>query len=175
MKLFSLVLLLSILGLSCKKEGKTTTFDLSFNSQATISPTAPVNLPFEFFTPPVTTNAESEFEGRNSNLTLIKSVYLNTLKTTITSPDNKSFSFLKEVYLYIQADGMDEKLIASQTNISDDVGSVLDLKPTSENLKDYIRQKTFTIKLKAVTDETLTSEVKLNIFSNFGIKTGVRR
>ncbi|MES2616327.1 MAG: hypothetical protein V4613_00525 [Bacteroidota bacterium] len=175
MKQFSLFLLLCVIGLSCSKDGKTTTFDLSYNSQATISPTAPVNLPFEVFTPPVTTNSESEFEGRNSNLSLIKSVYLNNLKTTITSPSNKSFSFLKDVYLYIQADGMDEKLIASQTNVADDIGSVLELQPTSENLKDYIRQKTFTVKLKVVTDETLTNEVKINIYSNYGIKTGVKQ
>lgn len=175
MRLLLCFLFCILLTAGCKKDEKTTEFKLNYESEATIKAASPVSLPFEFFTPPVTTNSESEFEGRNSNLSLIKTVYLGNLDLAILSPEGKNFSFLKNIYIYISAEGLDDKLIASKENIDDSVGPQLSLNPTGENLKDYIKQKTFSIKLKAVTDETITEDIRITIDSRYNIKAGLRK
>ncbi|NCU04285.1 MAG: hypothetical protein GXC73_09895, partial [Chitinophagaceae bacterium] len=90
--LLSALFVVSIL-IGCKRLG----VNFGINHQATfrVDSGSPLNLPFEVGTPDVTTNSSQQFENNNTAANLIKEIKLEELKLTITSPNNKTFSFLK--------------------------------------------------------------------------------
>lgn len=171
-ELWILFLLISIV--SCKKDNGLVDFKLKYDTAFSFNPGTPISLPFEVLTPPVTTNSQAELEGRNSELKLINYVKLEKLVMNIVNPQGKTFSFLKDINIYISADGMDDKLIASKVNIEDNIGGVLELSTTGENLKDYIKQPEFGIKVKATTDETITQTIDINIRTEYAVNAGLR-
>lgn len=174
MKFRFLILVIMTSMVSCKKQGGLLDFNLKYDTSSTINPGTPISLPFEIMTPPINSNSETELEGRGSQLNLINYVRLKKLELSITSPSGKTFSFLRDIFIYINADGLEEKLIASKENIPDNVGSVLNLDQSGENLKEYIKKKNFSIRLSAVTDETLTQKVDINIHSEYDVNAKLK-
>lgn len=158
--------------ISCKKDGLLN-FQLRFNNQTTISAGLPLNLPIIVPTPPITTNTKSELEGRNSELKLINSVKISQLRLLITAPEDTDFSFLKEVKLFLKADGLDEVMIAKKDFIPDDIGRELYLDvDNNQNLKEYVKKESFSLELKIVSDKTVDNPIDLDIMSVFDVNAG---
>lgn len=172
MKLFSgkwtvLFLFVSVLFCGCSKLDKLTQFNMDYESDYTYSAGLPLNIPVQIFSPDVTTNSDQEFAINDTRKDLIESIKLTQLKLVITSPSGETFSFLKEVHVFIAADGLPETEVANKLNIDNTVGSELELTVFDTELQEYIKADKFKLKVTSVTDELLTSNVNVHIYSNF--------
>lgn len=151
--------------LGCK--AKFTQFFMDYNSSTTIPATTPIDVPFDIYTPDQTTNSSYEFEVNDTRKDKIQKITLDDLKVTITSPNGETFSFLKDISVYISADGLPEKQVAYKYDIDNSIGSVLECEETQEDLQAYVKADKFTVRLKTVTDEIITNDIDVNISTNF--------
>lgn len=154
---------------ACKKVGELTKFNLDYNTSTTIPATTGIDLPINLFTPDIETNAESEFTVNNTRKDLIEEIILTKLSLTITSPASQDFSFLNSVTIYIAAEGLSEIEVASRENIPDDVGRQLELETSNVDIQEYVKQDNFYLRVNTVTDELLSNDVDMNIFSQFHV------
>ena len=160
-----LVVALSFLG--CKKLDKLTQFNIEFNNTATIPSSTGVNLPFDVLTPDVETNSSATFSSNNTRKDLIEEILLEKLDLTITSPNGEDFSFLKSINIYIKANGLAETRIAYNNDVSQNAGSKLTLTTVCVDLKEYIKKDEFSLRVNAVTDEIISPDYDINIYSKF--------
>ena len=65
----------------------------------------------------------------------------------ITSPGNGDFDFLNSIEIFIAAENLEEVKIAWKDNIPADGLTYLELKTSSADLKDFIKEDRFTLKL----------------------------
>lgn len=161
--------ILLVIGLfaSCKKKNKLTQFTMSYAQTVVIPSSTGVNLPFNIFTPDMTTNSESTFEVNNTRKDLIQEIKLTKLDLLITSPSNGNFQFLKSVEIYISASGLQEVMIAKKDNIPSDIGNYINLDCLNSDLKEYIKKDQFKLRLNTVTDQIITSDYEIALNSKF--------
>lgn len=161
-----LIIILVVISLSSCKT-KFTQFFIDYNSIATIPSSTPVNVPVDIYSPDQTTNSSYEFQINDTRKDKIEKITLEDLRITISAPEGETFSFLKDMGVYISADGLQEKLIAYKYDIDNSIGSVLQCEETEEDLQEYIKKDEFTIRLETVTDEIITQEIEVDIYTNF--------
>lgn len=148
----------------CKK---ITEFKLDYNSTAVIPSTFGTLVPFSVNTPEMETNSSYEFDVNKTDADHVKSIRLTLLNLAITAPSNQTFSFVNSIEVYISSPNHSEVLVASKTDIPADAGTTLSLGIPDQDLKDYIKDSKFTLRLKVVTDETITQDVDVNVQSEF--------
>ena len=146
-----------------------TQFDMDFTSEVVIPSTTGVNLPFNIFTPNIETNSESTFEANKTGKNLIEEILLAQLDITITSPINGNFGFLNSIEIYISADGLPEERIAFKLDIPQNTGNYLELETEDIDLKDYIKKDEFSLRVRAETDEVLTSDYHIDVHTVFDV------
>jgi hypothetical protein len=151
----------------CGKLDELTKFDIDYNESVTIPANTIINLPIELMSPDVETNSEEVFSQNNTQADRVESVILKNARLTITSPNGKTFSFLKSVEVYLNADGLPETKIAEKQDIDDAIGSELTLDTFGNDLSEFIKKDKFRIRVKTVTDEAITSEVHIDIACTF--------
>lgn len=163
-KSIALAILLLIMNSSCSEVDKLLTFTISNETSFKINSGLPFNSPFEVPTPDVTTNSTSEFSNNKTKAELVKDVKLDELKLSISTPSDKTFSFLKSVHLYISTNDSDEIELAFLDNISSSAKTI-NLTCTSQKLDKYIKASSYKIRTSVTTKETLTQEttVKANM------------
>ncbi len=164
--LFVAAVVLSLFS-SCKKLHELTQFYMDYDASYTYSAGVPLHLPLTLSTPDVTTNAEQEFAINDTRKDLIESILLKQLSLQITSPSNATFSFLKAVDVYISADNLPEVRVAHKDNIPDNIGAQLDLDIDNVELQEYVKADAFKLKVVSTTDQLITTDVSVNIYSNF--------
>lgn len=164
MRLLFLIILANIF-FGCKT--KFTQFFIDYDSVATIPATIPVDVPFDVYTPDQTTNSTYEFQVNDTRKDKVQKITLEDLDISIISPEGETFSFLKDISVYISADGVPEKLIAYKYDIENSIGATINCDETKEDLQPYIKAENFTIRLETVTDEVITSDIDVNIYTNF--------
>jgi hypothetical protein len=162
--LFGIVFLLN----SCKTIDKLTQFNMEFDQEATIDATIPIpigllNIP----TPKITTNSESKFASEDTNKDLVEQAILKKLSIEVISPKGGTFSFLESINIYINAEGIEEQLIASNTNVPGDTLIFLDSE--GQNLEAFIKKDEIELRVKTVTDEILTQDYTIKIHTEFFI------
>lgn len=167
-KILSISLLFFLLLSSCEAIDKLLTFYISDEATFSVNTGFPINSPFEVPTPDVTTNSTAEFENNNSKADLVKDVKLKELKLSITNPTDKTFSFLKEIHLYISTNDTDEIELAYLTNINATATS-LDLICTSTKLDKYIKANSYKLRTKITTKETVTQKIDLKANMKFRV------
>lgn len=160
------ILVSLLLVFSCKKIDKLTQFDMDYDSSVTVESTLGINVPFNIYTPDITTNSESTFESNNTHKDLIESISLKTMTMSISNPAGDDFSFLKSIEIYISADGLSDVKIAWKDDISDNT-TELNLETSSTDLKDYVKKDSFKLKVTTTTDEVLTHDYTIDIHSVF--------
>lgn len=164
----TLFLFATLLISSCDTVDDLLSFSISNDTTIEIKSTSPINLPSEISTPDVTTNSSSEFENNKTKASLVKDVKLRSLKLSITNPEDKTFSFLKEIHLYISTDSNNEIELAYQTNITS-TSKTIDLICTDERLDQYIKADKYKIRTKVTLKETLTKDVTVKANMNFKV------
>lgn len=140
---------------------------MNYESDITYSAGLPINLPVNISTPDMATNSEQEFAINDTRKDLIESIKLTQLKLNITAPAGETFSFLKEVHVYISSAGLPEVEIANKLNIDNTVGNEISLTLFDSELRDYIKADKFSLRVASTTDELLTSQVNVHVYSTF--------
>lgn len=161
------ILFLAVVLISCDSLSKLTQFEMPFTASVTIPKSTPINLPFNLPTPAIETNSAAFFSSKNISTDLIDKIVLKKLEMTVTSPANGNFNFLKNIEIYISADGLDDVKIASLENIPNNAAMPLQLTVESVNLKQYILKEKFALKVKATTDEIITSDYQISVSTTF--------
>ena len=171
-------LLLSLCSLflasSCDKAAELTQFEFDYTSNITIPSTFGINLPFDVTTPPVPTNSSTTLSAQNTAWSLVRELRMSEVKLTVTAPDGQTLDFLQSVRLFIDADGLDEVLIASKDNIPNGTGPVLQLDITPNvDLKPYLQKDNFQIRAAVVTDQTVNRNVDVAVYTKFFVRAGL--
>lgn len=170
--LFFLGLLSFGLG-GCKK--KITQFYMDYETSVVVQSTLGSFVPFSVATPDMETNATYEFETNDTDKKRVNSIFLKNLELTITSPNSQTWSFVKDLELYIDSPNNPEVLIASENDIPNTTGTKLILQVPATDLQSYIKDDTFSLRLKVVTDETIAQDVNINVYSNFLVDAKIIR
>jgi hypothetical protein len=171
--IFIIGAIIFLLMIGCKVVDKLTQFNMEFNSSIVIPASTGIDLPSDIRTPDVVTNSESTFAVKDTRKDMIEEVNLTSLKLTITLPANGNFNFMKSIRVYMSAEGLPETKIAWKENISNGVGSVLDLETSDEDLKEYIKKDNFVLRMNTVTDELITTDHHIDIHSVFFVDAKV--
>lgn len=93
MKNILLLFLALLFFAGCKKDGVGIRFKMDYETSFTVPSSNLLNLPFDLFTPDITTNSEAEFEANDTRKDKIQEIKLETLKLTITSPQGLNLIF----------------------------------------------------------------------------------
>jgi hypothetical protein len=168
-RIFTLIFLLFI-GLiqpGCKVVDKLTQFTMDYDESIVISSLIGINLPFNLFTPAISTNSESTFEVNETRKDLIEKIVLRKLELTLTLPQGSDFSFLKAATVFISAEGLPELEIATIDNIADNVGNFLQFSTYDTDLKDYIKKDQISLRLNTTTDELILSDQEVKVHTEF--------
>ena len=168
--LFVFVLLLSF---SCSTIDKFTQFEMAYTESVIIESMIGINLPFNLFTPAISSNSESVFEVNDTRKDRIEEVILTSLDLTLSVPENGDFSFLKSIEIYISAADLDELKIAWKDDIPADTGNTIELDTAGEDFKEYIIEDEFTLRVNTVTDEIITSDHQIDIHAVFFVDAEV--
>lgn len=167
-KLSILLAVLVTFSAGCKKADDLTKFNMEFNSEVTVPPNTLINLPLDLVTPDMTTNYQETFSANNTRSDLVEAITIDKITISVKSPQGMHLDFLKSITVYISADGIPEKEIASKHDIPDGLTS-LDLDYVSDNLKDFLTKETIRLRVKTITDKTLNQEATLNVFTRFKV------
>lgn len=163
LRIISLLVVLSV-AFGCKK--KLTQFYIDFNTPATIQSSIPINSPVNIYTPEQETNSTVVFEVNDTRKDLINLILLKDLEISITEPESQNFNFLKSVEVFINSDNFTERKVAYNENVPSNVKKI-NCEVLDVDLQDYIKEESFVIRIRTVTDQILTQDVKLDIYSNF--------
>lgn len=155
--------------ISCDKLDDLTMFNIDYTTDFTIQSTTILGTPFDIITPETTTNSESEFENNNTNSDLVESVKLRQLTLTLQTPSSGDFDFLNDISIYITAEGLEERLLASRMNIPEDGSRVIELDVADTELREYIKGDSYRLRTETTTDQTIESDHEIEIFTRFGI------
>ncbi len=148
---------------------KVLTFDISDETTVTIEKVlTPFSIPYDFPTPDITTNSEQEFENNDTKVELVKEIILKDLDLTITSPTDKSFSFLKSIHIYIDNDTEEETELAWKDDIQSDAKTI-QLNLTTNTLDNYVKSSKYKLRTEVVTRETLNQDVDIKISMTFQV------
>lgn len=154
----SVILLLS----GCNKIDKLTHFNMDYETEFVISSAIGINLPFNIYSPNITTNSESIFELNDTKADKVEHISIHSLALSISSPSGKNFNFLKDINLYISADGLPEIKIAWLLNHNDNDANNLSLEVAEElDLQEYVKGESFSLRSETVTDQILTSDINV--------------
>lgn len=165
----ALLLVVLAVPIGCGQFEGLTTFTMYYKTSTTIQKTFGVNLPFNLNTPPVTTNSEAQFRTENTRADLVQTITMKHLDFEITSPQGEDFSFLKEIFIYISADGLPEIEVGRKSPVPDQTTSVLELDVTDQNLQEYLKAEVFDLRVQAVTDEVISQDHKIDINAEFDV------
>ncbi|MCI4442792.1 MAG: hypothetical protein JHC39_04725 [Lentimicrobium sp.] len=163
---FTLALVILVTLSGCKAIDSLTHFTIPFNTNVTIKSNLNIgSLPF-IPTPPIPLETDQTFKSNNTAKELIEKAYIKTLKLTVLKPDGEDFSILKNIEIYIAADGLDDVKVASLDLVPTGKSSI-DLNCSNADLKPFIMKDKFTLKIKTVTDEINTKDYDIQIDGSF--------
>ena len=167
-----LALALALVSFSaCEKLDKLTEFNLPYTTNVTVPSTFGINLPFNIATPGIPTNAQSSFSANGTAGNLIDRINLTQMRLRVTEPSSQTLAFIESVSIYINAEGLGELRIATKDNVPMNTGGELLLDVANEaDLKEYLKKDNFNLRLSLVQRQTVSSNVNIEVFSNFFVK-----
>jgi len=166
-KILFLLAIVMLATQSCKEVDKLTHFNMDYDEEITIPATLGINLPIDIWTPDIPTNSTSTFESNNTHKNLIEQIILKKMVLTIKSPDDASWDFLKNIEIYISADGLEEKKIAWKEDIPQTGLKALEMYVSSDDLKEYIKKDEYKLRTKTVTRQLISHDTKVDVSSTF--------
>lgn len=166
LSLFSLFVALSFS--SCNTIDDLLSFTIDNKTTINIKSSFPIGSPFEVVTPEVTTNSNSSLENNKTKASLVKDVKLKSLQLVIKSPENKNFTFLKSIRLYISTNDSNEIELAYQENVNSTSNAIY-LECTSAKLDEYLKTDSYQIRTQVTMKETLTEDIKVDANMKFKV------
>ncbi len=164
MKKIMILFLISLpLLFSCDKVDEALTFDIEHSTTVTVQGSViPFDPPAGMPTPDVTTNSEQKFENNNTSKDKVKDIILKEAELEIQDPPSTTFSFLKEIYVYISTNSVNEIRVAWKTDIPKDVQTI-NLETTSESLDAYVKSDEYSVRTEVVTREVISQDVEIDM------------
>lgn len=159
--------------LNCSVIDELTKFDLDYDTSYTLDPVNIVGVPVSLFTSDIDTESETTFENNNTNSNSIESVKLKKLTLQISSPETGNFNFLQQIQIYMSTENIEEKEIANLFDIENANSKSLELNAINTELKDYLKEDKFKLRIVAITDETTTESYDVNFFATFKVDAKV--
>ena len=166
---YLIALLATSMLFACNTVDKFTQFNLDYSTEVTIPATTLIDLPIDLITPDIESNSESEFAVNDTRKDLIEEITLEQLTLEVTAPAGTDFSFLESISIHLSAADLPEIELAALNPVPTTAGSLIELSTPDIDLKEYIKKDNFNIRVNTVTDEALTNEVKINVFTLFFI------
>lgn len=168
-RILSIFLFVAIAFSSCKKIDELLTFYVDDQTEIVIEASLlPISLPIEIPTPDITTESEEEFSNNGTNANLVKDVYLSSFKLSITSPEGKTFSFLKSIHIFIRTNDSDEIELAYKGDISSDA-RIINLTTSGGRLDKYLKADGYKLRTEVTTRETLTEDISILVDMRFKV------
>lgn len=147
----------------CDKTEELLTFEIKHSTSITVGNNiVPFDPPTAVPTPDITTNSEQTFSNNNTRKDKVKDIKLKELELSIVDPPSQTFSFLKEIYIYISINPDNEVMIASRTNIPEDAQSISP-ETTGKNLDKYVKAQEYSVRTEVVTREVITDDVTIDM------------
>lgn len=172
--IYFLILLIGLF-FSCKKIGKLKEFDLSYSQDITIpSGNTFFAVPFDIKTPETTTNTKADYKNEGTSSKLVERVTLTELILHIKSPQSGNFDFLNSIEVYLSSPNNAEVLVASKNNIPETGLTSLSLDVNSTDLKNYLQDDSFSLRVKTTTDRTITYDVIIQADETVRVKARLR-
>ncbi len=166
MKKHFLLLLLIPFFAGCDMLGELTKIDLPLSQSLTIPKATPANVETIITTPAIETGIESVLASYNVTTDLIQAVSFKEMKLTSTTGN---MTFLKNLEIWISAEGLDDKKIAWVTDVPETTGTSIDLTVSTDDLQTYILKDKFTLKFKTTTDKVLDADQNITMDMKFTI------
>lgn len=146
---------------------------IKINSEVTIPAGTGAGILIDVFSDDAETNIEEELTINDSRKDKIKTIELRECVLTVISPSGSDFGFLKEIEVFLSDDELGDVLIASKSDIPNDVGDEISLNVVNTELAEYIKKESITIRTKVVTDEVLIQNVDVNVFTRFRVTADI--
>lgn len=159
----------------CKKLKKYTDFDVNYSTNFVIPASGGlITLPINIVTPETTTNTEGTYDNKDTEAKLVDEVIMTRLNLVINSPQNASFDFLENIEVYLSTASQPEVMVASKYAIPQTGLRVLELDTHNENLKAYLQEDAFKIRVKITLRQSLTYDVSMTANETFHVKAKLR-
>jgi hypothetical protein len=146
---------------------KLTEFNIKNSMEFVIPKTAVIGVPLP--TSNVPTSSNFEFQNNGTDAKHVQDVKLDALTLSIKSPASQTFNFLNSIRVYISADGLQEIEIAYLESIPTSVQSIY-LTTTGVKLDAYLKKDSYSLRIKAVTDEQLYEDVTMKADMVFHVR-----
>jgi hypothetical protein len=159
--------------LGCSKIRDLITFNIHNETTFRIPSAIGINTPFNLPASNVKTSSNQAFQNNNTRKELVKDVILTKLDLTIEAPEQANFSNLKSIEIFIQADGIDEKLIAFKHDISSSQGKTLVLETANDKLDEYIKKDSYNLRTNLVLREAYLYNVDIKANMTFKVTANV--
>jgi len=167
------VLFITFILSSCRLDEKIA-FDIDYDEEATIPSIVGINLPFEIPIPPITTNIDNKLSDKDSKKDYLNTAYLKELSIISKDPSDQDLDFLKNIEVFIKADGLSEIKIAERIDIPKNIGTELILEVFSdEDIAEYLKKDEFNLRVKVTARKIVLHSVKVEIKSTFRITTDI--
>lgn len=162
----SIIVLLALTFCGCKAIDELTHFDVEYNYTFTLPSYGGINLDnLDIKTNDLENSNESTFDNNNTKKHLVERATLKKFNVEIIDPADADFSFLDKVEIFVSTKTLDEKMIAWQDNIAQNVGDYLELETTSSNLRKYLISDEIRVRLKTTSSEPLMNDLLLDLQS----------
>lgn len=168
---FTSLLILGVLSsilFGCKKVGYVQ-FNVDYEANIVIQNGTGISVPLTILTPDIETNSESEFEINDTRKDKIQHIRLTAMSLSITAPSGQEFDFLKDIELFISADGVDEILLAYVYDMTNSVGNTINISCSQSDFQEYIKQDKFDLRVRTVSDEFNLNDVEISINCTFNV------
>lgn len=172
--LFLFFSLLSIILVSSCHLDEKIAFNIDFDNEAKIPSIIGINIPIEIPIPAITTSISKELSANNSKIEYLNTAFLKELIITSKDPSDQDLDFIKDLELFIKAEGLDEIKIAEKHDISDIIDTELDLDVFDDkDLAQYIKKGKFDLRIKATSRKIVLHSVKVNIYTKFKVTADI--
>ncbi len=172
-RLTTYLLIVAAVLLSCTSCRKLGTFTLDYSTDIVIPSQTGISVPFTVYSPDVETNSTSKFESEGTSTKYVNTIQLSQLKLSIINPSSANFDFIDEIQIFISAPGQNETLIAEKLNIPETqlTSFLCDVKDV--NLKDFISQDYYELRVRTVTDQVFSQEITIRADQLYTVEANI--
>jgi len=162
--LVAFILIVHLAG--CEAIDELTIFTMNYEMETTIPSAAGVNLPFNLYTPAISTNSSPEFELKETRKDLIEEIMLQKLQLEVVTPENGDLSFLHSIEIYANGGDLEEKLIAWNNSINT-FEKTIALETTTDDLQQYLKLDVISLRIRTTVKKILLADYTIQIRTEF--------
>ncbi len=164
-------LFLSITFISCSLIEDLVKIPIKITDEFTVPPLTGINTVATPVTGSSKTNIDQQMTISDSRKDKIKTIKLQECKLTIKK-ENTDFSFVKDLAIYLNAEGQKEVLLGMAENISPSATSI-NLSVHDTDLAAYLKQESVSFRAVVENKEIVLSSIDVEIFTKFQITADI--